>query len=299
MTADTGHLYIYDPASASKGTNDYVDLGKIAGPTGRAAWLSTPVDDVAKLPATGSIGEMVYITGTGHLYGWDDVAAAWVDGGKIGGGIDDGTAQGQVLVWDAANGKWQPADSALPAAAHDGEVIVWDGTNTTWVARRPLLSELQDVDENSTNLTQDCVLVWDADVNQWTDSRSIVIDDIEFDASGPGTLMEGIAAQSDAGLDATKDTWVPSCMAVDRYLRDVFALENLVDTKELATATAGGSRATLRGRARSSTWERARGSPLTWPTPRSDTAWRPTRFQARQTTRRCRVISTSTSPPAR
>ena len=239
MVADTGHLYIYDPASASKGANDYVDLGKIAGPTGRAAWLSTPVDDVAKLPATGSVGEMVYVTGTGHLYGWDDVTAAWVDGGKIGGGIDDGTTQGQVLIWDAANGKWQPADSALPPAAHDGEVIVWDGTTTTWVARRPLLSELQDVDENSTNLTRDCVLVWDADVSQWTDSRSIGVDDIEFDASGPGTLMEGIAAQSDAGLDATKDTWVPSCMAVDRYLRDVIALEDLVDTKELAKATDG------------------------------------------------------------
>ena len=239
MVQADGSLHIYDPASAAKETNDYVNLGKIAGPAGVAAWLSTPVADETKLPATGSAGEMVYVALTGHLWGWDDVNAKWVDGGKIGGGIDDGATQGQILVWDDGNKKWSPTDSPLPAAAHGGEVVTWDSTSTTWVARQPLLSELQDVDDNSTNLFSSCVLVWDPDVNQWTDSRSIQIDDIEFDASGPGTLMEGIAAYSDAGLDPTKDTWVPSCMAVAKYIKEGVALEDLGDCSQLAFAADG------------------------------------------------------------
>ncbi|NCA13657.1 MAG: DUF2793 domain-containing protein, partial [Proteobacteria bacterium] len=238
MTTD-GVLFIYNPTSAAAAANGWVNLGKLAGPAGRDAWLSAPVSDAYKLPAIGGPGQMVYVTSTGHLWGWDDARSLWVDGGKIGGGIADGTAQGQTLVWDNTNLLWQPSNSALPPASHDGDVIVWDIANAAWVARKPLLSELQDVDENATNLTQDCVLVWDAGNGQWTDSRSIGVDDIEFDASGPGTLMEGIAAQSGATFDATKDTWVPSCMAVDRYLRDVIALENLSDTKELSKAING------------------------------------------------------------
>ena len=146
MTQDTGSLFIYDPASAAVNpATGYVGLGKIAGPTGREAWLSTPVPSVDKLPATGSPGEMVYVSGPGHLYGWDEVAGAWTDGGKIGGGIDDGTVQGQTLAWDDTNKRWAPTLKILPDGTEDKQTLIWDSTAFVWSPAQPELKKLDDV----------------------------------------------------------------------------------------------------------------------------------------------------------
>ena len=52
-------------------------------------------------------------------------------------------------------------------------------------------------------------------------------------------MLEGIAVYADAGLDPTKDTWAPSCMAVDKYIRERINLEYLLDCNQLSAATNG------------------------------------------------------------
>lgn len=221
IAQDDSHLHIYDPASAAAGANGYVDLGAIAGPQGQSTFYSNPVATAADLPATGAAGQCVLALDTGHMHSWNPATAAWVDAGQIrgpsGAGISDGNADGQIPVWSVTFGSWQPTAANIPK----------------------VIADLDDVDDVIGNLGRDCVMVWDEAAQVWTDSRSIEIDDIEFDASGPGTLLEGIAAYSDAGLDPTQDTWVPSCMAVDKYIKEVINLEDLGDCKELSTATEG------------------------------------------------------------
>ena len=146
MTKDTGSLYIYDPLSAAAApATGYVALGKISGPTGREAWLSTPVASVSQLPVTGSPGQMVYVSGPGHLYGWDEVAGAWTDGGKIGGGIDDGTVQGETLAWDDTNKRWAATLKILPDGTEDKQTLIWDSTAFVWSPAQPELKKLDDV----------------------------------------------------------------------------------------------------------------------------------------------------------
>ena len=221
ITQDDSHLHIYDPASAAAGANGYVDLGAIAGPQGQSTFYSNPVATAADLPATGAAGQCILALDTGHMHSWNPATAAWVDAGQIrgpsGAGISDGNADGQIPVWSVTFDAWQPTDVKIPKT----------------------IADLADVDDVIGNLGKDCVMVWDETAQVWTDSRSIEIDDIEFDASGPGTVLEGIAAYSDAGLDPTKDTWVPSCMAVDKYLRERINLEDLLDCNQLKFATNG------------------------------------------------------------
>jgi hypothetical protein len=221
ITQDDSHLHIYDSASAAAGANGYVDLGAIAGPQGQPTFYSNPVATAADLPATGAAGQCILALDTGHMHSWNPATTAWVDAGQIrgpsGAGISDGNADGQIPVWSVTYAAWQPTDVKIPNA----------------------IADLDDVDDVIGNLGQDCVMVWDEASQVWTDSRSIEIDDIEFDASGPGTLLEGIAAYADAGLDPTKDTWVPSCMAVDKYIRGNINLEYLLDCNELQYATNG------------------------------------------------------------
>ena len=221
ITQDDSHLHIYDPASAAAGANGYVDLGAIAGPQGQSTFYSNPVATAADLPATGAAGQCILALDTGHMHSWNPATAAWVDAGQIrgpsGAGISDGHADGQIPVWSVTFDAWQPTDVKIPKT----------------------IADLADVDDVIGNLGKDCVMVWDETAQVWTDSRSIEIDDIEFDASGPGTVLEGIAAYSDSGLDPTKDTWVPSCMAVDKYLRERINLEDLLDCNVLKFATNG------------------------------------------------------------
>ena len=245
VTSDNGHLWVYDPASASANADGWNDLGKISGPAGAAAFISTAVTAVTALPAKGAAGQMIFVTDIGHLYGWDETAGAWVDGGKISdGSLDGGTVQGQMLVWDDTAKRWSAAAVLqLPTGTTDGDFPLWDDTNKRWAATPvkipKTIADLDDVDDVIGNLGKDCVMVWDEVAQVWTDSRSIEIDDIEFDASGPGTLLEGIAVYADAGLDPTKDTWAPSCMAVDKYIRERINLEYLLDCNQLSAATNG------------------------------------------------------------
>ena len=108
----TGELFIYDPTSAAAKPSGWVDLGKIAGPAGRAAHATAAVSDVSKLPVAGTPGEMTLVQDTGHFWMWDDATSAWVDGGKIASStLADGTAQGQLLVWDDTAKAWVPANA--------------------------------------------------------------------------------------------------------------------------------------------------------------------------------------------
>ena len=248
ITQDDSHLHIYDKASAAAAASGYVDLGAIAGPTGASSFFSNPVADATKLPATGADGQSVIALDTGHMHSWDAAKNVWVDAGKIVGppgpvtGYDPATVQGAMLAWDIRANTYLPTATVptlVPDGAADFDMLQWDAANSEWTSARPLLSHLGDVDENSTNLMEDCVLVWDVANQEWTDSRSIAIDDITFDASGPGTLLEGFGAYSDEAMNPTRDNWAPSCMAVAKYITEDVFLENLGDCKELATATDG------------------------------------------------------------
>ena len=218
VTQDTGRLWVYDPSSTSANAAGWVDMGKIHGPPGNDVRFLTSVATAANLPATAQAGDICFATVDGDLHAWNDTTVKWDLVGRLrGDGAVPGTADKQILVWSASNSQWEPTDPTFPTS----------------------IGALSDVDDVIGNLGQDCVMVWDEASQVWTDSRSIEIDDIEFDASGPGTLLEGIAAYSDAGLDPTKDTWVPSCLAVDKYIREGINLEFLLDCNELKFATNG------------------------------------------------------------
>ena len=147
VTSDDGHLWVYDPSSASANANGWNDLGKISGPAGASAFISASVASVTALPAKGAAGQMIFVTDVGHLYGWNDTTAAWVDGGKISdGSLDDGTAQGQMLVWDDTAKRWSAADVLrLVAGTADGDVPLWDVATSAYLSGKPQLKNLGDV----------------------------------------------------------------------------------------------------------------------------------------------------------
>ena len=147
VTSDDGHLWVYDPSSAAANANGWNDLGKISGPAGASAFISASVASVTALPAKGAAGQMIFVTDVGHLYGWDDTTGAWVDGGKISdGSLDDGTAQGQMLVWDGTAKRWSAADVLrLVAGTADGDVPLWDVATSAYLSGRPQLKNLGDV----------------------------------------------------------------------------------------------------------------------------------------------------------
>ena len=147
VTSDDGHLWVYDPSSAAANAGGWNDLGKISGPAGVAAFLSASVASVTALPAKGAAGQMIFVTDVGHLYGWNDTTGAWVDGGKISdGSLDDGTAQGQMLVWDATAKRWTAADVLrLVPGTNDGDVPLWDVASAAYLSGKPQLKHLGDV----------------------------------------------------------------------------------------------------------------------------------------------------------
>jgi len=218
VTQDTGRLWVYDPLSTAANTDGWVDMGKIQGPPGNDVRFLASVATAADLPATAQAGDICFTTVDGDLHAWNDNAVKWDLVGRLrGDGVVPGTADNQILVWSASNSRWEPTAQTSPTS----------------------IADLTDFDDVNRDIRENSVMVWDEVAQSWTDSRSIDIDEIEFGANAPGTLLEGIAAYSDAGLDPTKDTWVPSCLAVDKYIKEVINLEDLGDCKELSTATNG------------------------------------------------------------
>jgi hypothetical protein len=229
LVTGTKELYIYDPGNPQAS----------AGPAAPA---------VPEVPGTNPGDPPLHPAVPAQPpAGW--VALGRIDGpkGDIGPkgdpGLDKGTVEGQILRWSVGLDKWVggAAPVVTPNGNADGDTLRWNQALNKYesVPLPNKLSGLADVDDNAGNLGQSCVLVWDPTSAIYVDSRSIEIDDITFDASGPATLMEGIAAVSDSGLDPTKDTWVPSCAAVEQYIRNDVNLENLADCGGLAVSAAG------------------------------------------------------------
>jgi hypothetical protein len=201
-----GSLYIYDPASAAALASGYVDLGKIEGPQGRPAYISPEVSDFSKLPAKGSAGEMVITKDTGHIWGWDENTGAWVDGGQIVSGIDDGTEQGQLPTWDTGNNRWVATDWVrMPTGNQKGDTPTWDDAQQEWVPRRPRIG-----DEDNITLPTDAsaadgaVPVYEMFADEFI-VRQLSIQEL---SDGPGRL--GPLAGDVLAWDDAERRWLPT-----------------------------------------------------------------------------------------
>jgi len=258
VTSDDGHLWVYDPSSAAANANGWNDLGKISGPAGASAFISASVASVTALPAKGAAGQMIFVTDVGHLYGWNDTTAAWVDGGKISdGSLDDGTAQGQMLVWDDTAKRWSAADVLrLVAGTATDTVLTWDNTQGEWHAGPSSLSAIGDVD--ATAPAPDDVLAWDGTAGKWvpktvggsletlTDTANIAfatgVDVLRYDELNakwvPGQIELGELADVADGTPGSNDTLVFDS-AVNQWQPGRLNLENLGDCDQLATAADG------------------------------------------------------------
>src|SRR6266545_730699 len=58
--------------------------------------------------------------------------------GAAGGALPAGTAEGQILVWDADTGRWIPEGAPIA----DGQILVWSSALEEWVAQGGITSPL-------------------------------------------------------------------------------------------------------------------------------------------------------------
>jgi hypothetical protein len=102
------------------------------------------------------------------------------------------------------------------------------------------LAELSDVNDNVATQGEDGVLIWSEVDQEFVVSRTFNVTGIEFDASGPGIELEGLASDSLTLTDPAANTqrWAASVYAVKDAISSI-NLEDLEDTKELATAVDG------------------------------------------------------------
>jgi len=99
------------------------------------------------------------------------------------------------------------------------------------------LAELADVNDNVALQGEDGVLVWSEIDGEFVVSRTLQVDGIEFDVTGPGVAIEGLF-QGDISLGKNLDTQVPSVNAVADYV-DTRRLEDLWNSKDLNAAING------------------------------------------------------------
>lgn len=88
VTQDKVEMFVYNPSSpvaippGNPGAG-YVNMGRVQGPPGANAHLQNKFPSHTNLPATGSPGAYAMTDDDGHLWGWDEAAKRWVDGGQI------------------------------------------------------------------------------------------------------------------------------------------------------------------------------------------------------------------------
>ncbi len=116
-----------------------------------------------------------------------------------------------------------------------------NATGSKWTDITPLpsmkLAQLADVNDNAALSGEDGVVVWSEIDGEFVVSRDITVDGIEFDASGPGSVLLGFM-DGDLATNKTLTTQVPSCEAVTTYVDDRY-LEDFADTKGLSAAADG------------------------------------------------------------
>jgi hypothetical protein len=116
-----------------------------------------------------------------------------------------------------------------------------DATGSKWTDITPLpsikLADLADVNDNAALSGNDGVVVWAEIDGEFVVSREITVNGIEFDATGPGTILEGFM-DGDLSVNKNLTTQVPSCEAVATYV-DTRSLEDFADTKGLDVAADG------------------------------------------------------------
>ena len=116
-----------------------------------------------------------------------------------------------------------------------------DATGSKWTDITPLpsikLAQLADVNDNAALSGEDGVLVWSEVNGEFVVSRDITVDGIEFDATGPGAVLEGLM-NGNLAANKTLTTQVPSCEAVATYV-DGLRVEDLLDAKGLNVAADG------------------------------------------------------------
>jgi len=158
-------------------------------------------------------------------------------------------ANGEVVAWSSADNKWVPKtlietlaglkDVDLTTPVADGQILVWDQTDASWrpaeVARK--LADLEDVNDNAALTGQDGVVIWDEAAGEFVVSRTMQIDGIEFDASGPGVVLAGLF-QGDISLSRDLDDQVPSVKAVADYI-GYLQLNKLADVTLVGTPATG------------------------------------------------------------
>ena len=116
-----------------------------------------------------------------------------------------------------------------------------NATGSKWTDITPMpsikLADLADVNDNAALSGEDGVVVWAEIDGEFVVSRDITVDGIEFDASGPGTILEGFM-DGDLANNKTLTTQAPSCEAVATYV-DGLRVEDLLDAKGLDVAADG------------------------------------------------------------
>jgi hypothetical protein len=158
---------------------------------------------------------------------WDNLGSfkTWVDGAY----------EASSLVYH--NNSFYRASSAVIA----GDPAPDAAGNTKWqkLALSFSLDQLTNVSDDASVYGMDCVLAWSEANQEWIASRDIDVDSIEFDESGPGVPIAGIASQTmTVPQTSDPDTWVPSVTAVKDFVANI-NLEDLGDTQPLKSAVNG------------------------------------------------------------
>lgn len=115
--------------------------------------------------------------------------------------------EGGTMVWDGS--RWVPSlfllsslgDVSVGSPA-DGDILVYDAANARWVtaAHTTALSDLSDVD---LGVTEDGdVLSYDSESEKW-----IAADATPPEAEDPDTAVDTLGAGSEGTADANSDTW--------------------------------------------------------------------------------------------
>ena len=121
---------------------------------------------------------------------WDELELA----------LPAGSADGDILVWDATVGEWVAAEppeqegSVVPAGTADGQILKWSAANSEWQAVAPPQDLGADV---PTGDNEGDIISWDATAGEW----------VAVPAPEPATLVRG-AGLTGSDYDTTaQQTW--------------------------------------------------------------------------------------------